>query len=129
MPISHEIDPNGYLEICFQQQSAYKAMKDFALVSVHQFFVQKHLISKDVPLKVLDYRCGPALAYNISAAGESMEIVLAEYGETCHNALQDWLDRSPSTWDWTQYIKYVVCELEGKDENEVQKREEVQKHE
>ena len=50
--------------------------------------------------------------------------MLAEYGETCRSALQDWLDRSPSAWDWTPYIKHVVCDLEGKDESEVPKHEE-----
>ena len=53
-----------------------------------------------------------------------LEIVMAEYGERCRNALQDWLDHSPSVWDWTPYIKYVVCDLEGKDESEVKKRKE-----
>ena len=123
MAVSHEIDPNGYLEICFLQQSAYKAMKDFALVNVHNFFLQKHSTSKGVPLKVLDYGCGPVIAYDISAAAESATIVLAEYGETCRNALQDWLNRSSSAWDWVPYIKYIICDLEGKDEDEVQKRE------
>jgi hypothetical protein len=123
MAVSHELDPNSYLETCFQQQSAYKEMKDFALVNVHDFFIQKYSTSKGVPLKVLDCGCGPAVAYDISAAAESAEIVLAEYGEKCRSALQDWLDRSPSAWDWTPHIKYVVCDLEGKDENQVQKRE------
>ena len=94
-------------------------------MNVHNFFMQKHSTSKGVPLKVLDYGCGPAVAYDISAAAaESSEIVLAEYGETCRNALQDWLDRGPSAWDWTPYIKYVVCDLEGKDKSKVQKQEE-----
>ena len=124
MAEGHELDPNAFLEATFQQQSVYKALKDFALVNVHKFFVQKHSISKGESMKVLDYGCGPALAYDISPAGANAEIVLAEYGEKCRSALQDWLDRSPSAWDWTPYIKCVVCDLEGKDENEVQKREE-----
>ena len=73
---------------------------------------------------MLDYGCGPALAYNISAAGVNAEIVLAEYGEKCRNTLQDWLNHSPIAWDWTPYIKHVICDLEGKDESEVLKREE-----
>jgi hypothetical protein len=66
-------------------------------------------------MKVLDYGCGLVLAYSI--------YVLAEYGEKCHSALQDWLDRSPSAWDWTPYIKHVTCDLEGKEEAEVDTRE------
>ena len=78
MAVSRGIDPNSYLEICFEQQSAYKAMKDFVLVNVHKFFTHKYSASKDDPIKVLDYGCGPALAYDISPAGINAEIVLAE---------------------------------------------------
>ena len=34
---------------------------------------------------MLDYGCGPVLAYSICAAGANAEIVMAEYGERCHN--------------------------------------------
>ena len=44
-----------------------------------------------MPLKVLNYGCGPILAYDISPAGVKAEIVLAENGEKSRNALQDWL--------------------------------------
>ena len=124
MAEGHELDPSAFLEACYKQQNIYKALKDFALVNVHNYFVQKHSISKGEPMKVLDYGCGPALAYDISAAGANAEIVLAEYGERCRNALQDWLNRSPSAWDWTPYMKHVVCDLEGKDEHEIERREE-----
>ena len=124
MAVSHGIDPNSYLEICFEQQSVYKAMEDFALVNVHKFFMHKYSPSKGDPIKVLDYGCGPALAYDISPAGINAKIVLAEYSETCHSVLQDWLDRSPSAWDWTPYTKHVICDLEGKDQSEVPKHEE-----
>ena len=117
-------DPNAYLEVCFKQQSVYKAMKDFPLMCVHKFFAQKHSTSEGVPLKVLDYGYGPVLAYIISAAGANAEVVLAEYGEKCRNALQDWLSHSPIAWDWTPYIKHVVCNLEGKSESEILKRKE-----
>ena len=124
MAESQELDPNAFLEACYKQENIYKAVKDFAVVNVHNFFVQKHWLSSSEPMTVLDYGCGPALAYDISPAGANAEIVLAEYSEKCRNALQDWLDRSPSAWDWTPYVQYVVCDLEGKDESEVQKREE-----
>ena len=122
MAISRAVEPNTYLEVCYQQQSERKPMIDFALLNVHKFFEQKHSTSQNEPMKVLDCGCGPVLAYSICAAGVNTEIVLAEYGEKSRNALQDWLDGSPSAWDWTPYIKYVVCELEHKDANEVQKR-------
>jgi hypothetical protein len=123
MAETQELDPNAFLEACYKQQSVYKALKDFALVNVHKYFLYKHSMSKGESMKVLDYGCGPVLAYDISPAGVNTEIVLAEYTERCRSALQDWLDRSPSAWDWTPYIKHVVCDLEDKDESEVQKRE------
>ena len=126
MAINQELqsDPIAYLEVCFTRQDVVRAFKDFPLVNIHEFFTQKLSVTTGIPLKVLDYGCGPVLAYDISAAGANAEIVLAEYDEKYRNALQDWLDHSPSAWDWTPYIKHVVCDLEGKDENEVQKREE-----
>ena len=126
MAVNQEVqsDPFTYLEVCFTKQDVVQAFKDFALVNVHKFFTQKHSTSKVVPLKVLDYGCGPVLAYDISAAGGNAEVVLAEYDESYRNALQDWLDHSPSAWDWSPYIKHVVCDLEGKGDSEVLKREE-----
>ena len=116
MAVSHAVEPYAYLEVCYKQQNARKPMTDFAFVNVHKFFVQKHSTSQDEPTKVLDYGCGPVLAYSICAAGANTEIVLAEYGENNRNALRDWLDRSPSAWDWTPYIKHTTCDLEGKNE-------------
>jgi hypothetical protein len=125
MAVSHAVEPNAYLELCYKQQNARKSMTDFAVVNVHKFFEQKHSTSQDdTPMKVLDYGCGPVLAYTICAAGANAEIVLAEYGENNRSALQDWLDRNPSAWDWTPYIKHVTCNFEGKDETEVDTREE-----
>ena len=124
MAVSHAVEPSAYLELCYKQRNARKPMTDFALVNVHKYFAQKYSISQDEPMKVLDYGCGPVFAYSICAAGANTEIVLAEFGEQNRNALQDWLDRSPSAWDWTPYIKHVTCDLEGKDESEIQTREE-----
>ena len=124
MAVSHEVDPVTYLEMCFTQDDVNKTVKEFALKNVHNFFAQKHSTSEGMPLKVLDYGCGPVVAFDISAAKEEAEIVLAEYGENCRQALQDWLNCHSSAWDWTPYIKHVVCDLERKNENEVAQREE-----
>ena len=124
MAVSHEVDPITYLEMCFTQNDANKSLKEFALKNVHNYFAQKHSTSERMPLKVLDYGCGPVIAFDISAAKGEAEIVLAEYGEKCRQALQDWLNRHPSAWDWTPYIEHVVCDLEKKDKSEVIQREE-----
>ena len=66
-------------------------------MNIHKFFTQKLSVTTGIPLKVLDYGCGPVLAYDVSAAGANVEIVLAEYDETYRNALQDWLALQPGT--------------------------------
>lgn len=118
MAVSNEVEPVTYLEMCFTQDDINKSLKEFALENVHKFFVQKHSTSKGVSLKVLDYGCGPVVAFDISAAKEEAEIVLAEYGEKCCQALQDWSNCHSSAWDWTPYIEHVVCDFDKKDKNE-----------
>ena len=124
MSTSKEVDPTVYLEICFKPQSADRAIKEFPLAHIHRFFAQKQLTSSGgEPVKVLDYGCGPVVAYDISAAGINAEIVLAEYGAKCRSALNEWIQHSPTAWDWLPYIKHVVQNIEGKDEREAIKRE------
>ena len=95
MAVCQEEPPDVYLDTCYKRQNAQKPITDFAVLNVHKFFVQKHSTLQDEPMKVLDYGCGPVLADSICAAGVNAEIVMAENGEGCCNALQDWLDRSP----------------------------------
>ena len=52
------------------------------------------------------------------------EIVLAEYTSKNRQALQQWLDKDPSAFDWSPYFNYVVRDLEGKSEQDVLSREE-----
>jgi hypothetical protein len=103
-------------------------LRDFAIGKVHEFFKENKLdtVKPGETLNVLDYGCGPVIAHVISAAGiESTEIVLAEFTDGCREAVQLWLDKDSSAWDWTPYIKYVVQTLEGnEDEYEVTQREE-----
>lgn len=75
-------------------------------------------------LKVLDYGCGPSLAYSISAAPKAAEIVLADYGKSNRDSLQKWLSGDISSgFDWTPTFQYVVQTLEGGTEEEAKKRE------
>ena len=75
-------------------------------------------------LKVLDYGCGPVVAYEISAALQASEIVMAEYTEGGRKQVQLWVDKEPSAIDWSPFFKYVVATLEGKSEQEAVAREE-----
>ena len=115
-------DPFTYLELGFKNPGpGLSAAVNFCLENLHQFF-------NDYPqghsLKVLDYGCGPVIAYNISAARVASEIVLAEYTKRSREILKKWLDHDTSAFDWSPYIKRVVQTLEGKSEMEALKREE-----
>ena len=102
-------------------------LRDFVIGKVHEFFqaTKFDIVEPRESLKVLDYGCGPVIAHVISAAGiDTTEIVLAEFVDECRMEVQLWLDKDPSAWDWTPYIKYVVQILEGNDdEREIIQRE------
>ena len=98
-------------------------LRDFWLESVHKLF--SDLYSSDEACspkscKILDYGCGPVIAYVISAAGKAQvsEIVLTEYTSKNCEAIQQWLDKDPSAFDWSPFFNYVVRNLEGKSEQE-----------
>lgn len=125
MSASREVDSTTYLETGFTGEGIRPAIKEFPLVHLHQFFVQKKSTSKEgEPLSVLDYGCGPVVAYGISAAGLNAEIVLADYCEEYRSTVNKWLNNSPTAWDWLPYIKHVIQNVEGRDEKEATEREE-----
>ena len=96
-------------------------LRDFVIGKVHEFFQTTKFdgtVKSGESLKVLDYGCGPALVHVISAAGisDATEIILAEFTDECRKQIQLWIDKDPSAWDWTPYIKYVVQSLEGNED-------------
>ena len=114
-----EFDPTVYLNMYYKQPGLF-GLTDFTFKKCHEFF---STFSEDKPIKVLDYGCGPVLSNVISAAGLSSEIVLAEYTDKSHEAIQLWMDRHPSAWNWLPFFKYAVEILEGKEESDAYKRE------
>ena len=114
-------DPQKYLDF-------YKKACGTLGTILHEFFTsdeQKASYQSDRK-KVLDYGCGPVLSHIISAAGipNVSEIVLAEYTARNRQAVQQWLDKDPSGFDWSPHIKHVVETLESKTETQVAEREE-----
>ena len=79
--------------------------------------------SSPAGLKVLDYGCGPVVAYEISAALQASEIVMAECTEGGRKQVQLWVDKEPAAMDWNPFFKYVVVTLEGKSEQEAVARQ------
>ena len=103
--------------------------RDYRMKMVHDLFndlLPDGDCNCDDGFKVLDYGCGPVIAFAISAAGKNAvsEIVLAEYTEMSRNAIRKWLDRDSTAFDWSSYFRHIVQNLEKKPENEVQFREE-----
>ena len=81
-------DPNFHLGNGFTLQSLYCTIKKFPVAYLHHFFAQKCFTSNGgEPVIVLDYGCGPVVAYDISVVGMKVEIVLAENGAKCRSAL------------------------------------------
>ena len=106
-------------------------LRDFTMDLIHKVFSrlfpqdQKASQYQSEKVRVLDYGCGPSITCVISAAGipSVSEIVLAEYTARNREAIQQWLDKDPSAFDWSPYFKHVVQTLEGKTEQQVAERE------
>ena len=112
-----EFDAKRYLSIYYNEVDPLRNIH--VLEGLHKLFS-----NGTSGLKILEIGCGPALAYQISAAPQASEIVMAELVECNRDALRQWLDRDPSAHDWKPFIRHVVQTLEGKGEEEVGKREE-----
>ena len=125
-------NPQDYLSSYYATPGTPEnAISDFSVKNVHKAFCrliseEQKVSSQSDKIRVLDYGCGPSICYTISAAGipNVSEIVLAEYTVRNREAVQQWLDKDPSGFDWSPYFKYVVQTLEGKAEEQVTEREE-----
>lgn len=119
-------DPTRYLEKAFKSPNE-RPVSRFALDNLHKFFSTKHFSQRHgETLKILDYGCGPVIANIISAVGLvdlDVQCTLAEFTENSRIALHQWLDGEPTAWNWTPYFKYIVQILEGKEDEDVMKRE------
>ena len=127
---SKRFDVDAYLATrygCPGSQTGENLMRDFALEKLRDYFQEMAAINGSTScgeLKVLDYGCGPVIANVISAASLASEIVLAEYTERGRTAVQRWLDRDPSSFNWSPYFRFVVHTLEGKSVQAAEEREE-----
>ena len=59
----------------------------------------------------------------ISAATKASEIVLSDYAEQNRVAVREWLEKNKGSLDWSPYFCLVVKDMEGKDAEEVQIRQ------
>ena len=124
--------PHQYLDQYYKTPgSPENRLRDFGVDNLHKVFSrlfpqEQEASCQSNKVRVLDYGCGPAVANTISAAGipNVSEIVLAEYTTRNREAVQQWLDKDPSAFNWSLYFKYIVQTLEGKTEHQVDEREE-----
>ena len=117
MESSAEFDTDSYLETRFSNVNA-KGRILFPLEMFH-----KEFSALPGSLKILDYGTGPAIMSLISAARKASEIILAEYSSRNRDALQSWLDKKPSAFNWLPFFQHVVQNLEGMDVLEATSRE------
>ena len=117
----NEFDPQAFLEASFKVPEQNK-FRDFPIRQLSKFFSSWH-VADGASYKVLDYGCGPNIVHEISAAKVATEIVFAEYTEKNRNAVQRWLDKGESAWNWSPFFTYIVQTLEGKSKQEAIERE------
>ena len=120
-------DPVVYLTSRYKTPRALDNERaNLLMKSLHEAIkLRSSYLSQLDNIRVLDYGCGPVVCNIISAAGLPgvSEIVLAEYTERNLQAIQQWLDRDPSTFDWSPYFRYVTRVLEKKSCQEAEKRD------
>ena len=91
------------------------------LKNLHDFYTSH--FQRGANLKVLNYGCGPIVAFEASAVPYAQEIVLAEYAEQNRAVAKLRLDKDPSRPDFSALYRYVVEELEGQGAGEVEERQ------
>ena len=117
-----DFHPLSYLKTYYQVGANMSEFKCFPLKFLYEFFANQVAVSQPITeYKVLDYGSGPAVANVVSAAKVATEIILAEFGEKTRRAIQQWLNKEDSAWDWSPNISYIV---QGRSKLEVAEREE-----
>ena len=115
--IYKSFDPEGYVKHLFASETT---VSNYLLKCLAKFY---NSLPCSASLRVLDYGCGPSLAYSISAASKASEIVLADYAKPNRDYLQEWLDGRDSVHDWTPCFQHVVQTLEGGSEEDAKQRQ------
>ena len=116
-------DPQEYLESRWQTPGETE-FRCFPYKILHEFFAEKkRALEPGAEYKVLDYGSGPVVAYVVSAATVATEIVFADISDKNRKAIQRWVDREESAWNWSPHIAYIIENIEGKSAEEAVERE------
>ena len=122
-----DFDAEKYVQTYFQSPEKTDGkigLAEFLMKHLARFYTGTMSGVAPNSLKVLDYGCGPSIAYSISAAPKASEIILADYSSGNREYIQKWLDKDPTLCDhWSPYFKHVVQTLEGGSEEEAVQRQ------
>lgn len=114
-----DFDPWVYVDTYYSRLNDWHRAP---LKNLHQLYTANY--KKGAALKVLNYGCGPVVAFEASAVPYASEIILADYSHSNREVAQLWLDGDPSAPDFSQFYEYVVEDLEGGDDLGAEDREE-----
>ena len=111
---------SGYLSLYYSNIDEYHK---FQLSSFHRFF--KSYQPPAGGAKLLEFGGGAVLSNLISAAPKCKEIVFGEFEEDNRDAVNLWLSKDPSAFNWQLFFSYVVGTLEGGTEENIEERKEL----
>ena len=110
----------SYLPKYYSEVDSYH---EFYLTCFHRFF--KSYQPPAGGAKLLEFGGGAVLRNLISAAPKCKEIVFGEFEEDNRDAVNLWLSKDPSVFNWQHFFSYVVGTLEGGTEDKIEERKEL----
>lgn len=113
-------DSKAYLNSYYKAEGGdVETFYEFSLRCFHEFWSK--MAKKN--LRVLVFGGGPVVHDLISASSYTDEIVFAEYTAKNRQEVEEWLQNSADSHDWSPFFQFVVKNLEGKKDEEVAIRE------
>ncbi|XP_075047245.1 indolethylamine N-methyltransferase-like [Mixophyes fleayi] len=116
-----EFNPLDYFQTYYAlgQGALFGEWTNFALRNLHETFAPG-CVEGDT---LIDFGTGPSIYQLLSACEVFNNIITSDFLEQNHIELQKWLRKDPNALDWTPFIKFVWCDLEGNRNNYEEKAE------
>ena len=106
-----KFDAETYTVALYAEVTAWNA---HSLRVLHNFYRSMNTTG----LKILEIGSGPVPIHQCSAVPYASEIVFSDYAKPNLIALQKWIDKEPTAFNFTPLFEYVVQKLEGKESAE-----------
>ena len=112
-----EFDTQVYLEFynkIFNVNNDKTGLLEFRMKPPHVFWSNFEACSPadEFGVRCLEYGGGPSIANLLSVATKVDHIVFAEYIEANRKAVKSWVAGSPTAYNWSPLVEYVVRNLE-----------------